>query len=129
MDLANSKCIIWTGSTVRGYPQFGVPKYGTRYGHRITWADANNTDPRSKMVLHRCNNKLCINPQHLYLGTHADNTIDALRDGLFTSRKLTEDQAREILASSASSRSLAVQYNISASAIKRLRRGETWQYL
>ena len=122
-------CIIWTGSITKGYAQFGVKEFGTRYGHRIAWARANKADPGKQMVLHKCNNKLCINPEHLYLGSHADNTADALRDNLFTSRRLTETQALEIRSSTASARSLAIKYNVCASTIKRLRRGETWRHI
>ncbi len=125
----HTNCLIWEGCTTRGYPQFAKPEFGTRYGHRITWARANKQDPGKLMVLHRCNNKRCINPEHLYLGTHADNTADALRDGLFVSRKLTEDDVRAIrkLRPTTTLAKLAVQFNTCKSNLRRILGGETWR--
>ncbi len=58
--------------------------------------------PKRKMVLHRCDNKLCVNPEHLYLGTQLDNMHDRLRAGHSPRgqnhylAKLTDESVKEI---------------------------------
>lgn len=48
--------------------------------HRLMWTLING-DPGDKLVLHRCNHRWCFNPDHLYLGSAADNTADMMRAG------------------------------------------------
>lgn len=79
------ECWVWTGA----YPG-GV--YGRRYGrfgfagrkyaaHRFSWRIANGPVPNGMHVLHRCDNPSCVNPAHLFLGTHTDNMHDMFRKG------------------------------------------------
>lgn len=49
---------------------------GTFRAHRVSWALANNTDPGKNMVCHECDNPICINPHHLFLGSAYDNMKD-----------------------------------------------------
>jgi len=44
--------------------------------HRVIWAEANGSIPAGMFVLHKCDTPPCINLEHLYLGTHADNMAD-----------------------------------------------------
>jgi HNH endonuclease len=76
----NTGCHLWTGSTNKG-------TYGSVHGrvkistHRLAYELAHGPIPKGFCVLHRCDNPACCNPEHLYLGTQADNMADMVRKG------------------------------------------------
>lgn len=74
-------CQIWTAATsMKGYGQFN--KGGKDYlAHRASWTISHGPIPAGLWVLHRCDTPPCINPDHLFLGTAADNTADMIRKG------------------------------------------------
>jgi len=59
--------------------RIGKIKYGA---HRLSYFIYNGPFPNYLRVLHKCNNKYCVNPDHLYLGTDSENKIDAVNNGL-----------------------------------------------
>ena len=94
-------CLWWTAGTSRGskatlvYGRFQESSWNSQYAHRMAYKLAKGPIPEGKMVLHDCDNTLCCEPDHLYLGTAQDNSNDAVRRGR-TNRKLSDDQVREI---------------------------------
>lgn len=71
-------CIPWLGGkTPQGYGKF----YPPGYAHRMAYILANGPIPDSLNVLHRCDNPCCINPDHMFLGTIADNNADRVAKG------------------------------------------------
>jgi hypothetical protein len=74
-------CWEWHASVGRsGYGTFTCK--GVTWGsHRFSWAAANGQIPPGMSVLHRCDNKLCVRPDHLFLGTQADNMADKMAKG------------------------------------------------
>lgn len=97
-------CWLWTGAhTAAGY---GVMFSGGRMelAHRLGWTIAHGTVPPRMYVLHRCDNPQCVRPDHLFLGTPRDNTLDmvakgrhgTLRGERHQAAKITEAQAAEI---------------------------------
>ena len=70
----------WTGGTNRGY---GAAWYRRRYwkAHRLMWRLMHGAIPAGIFVLHKCDNPLCCNPGHLFLGTHSDNMRDSVAKG------------------------------------------------
>ena len=74
-------CWFWTGYiTPTGYGYFTLmyddtPKKNYR-AHRLSWIMYKGDIPEGKEVLHKCGNKICVNPEHLYLGTQIENLND-----------------------------------------------------
>ncbi len=102
-DLFNKKtkrcangCIEWTGYTAgSGYPEFRVGKKAFA-AHRISYEYFHNKIPDGLFVRHKCDNKLCVNPAHLTIGTHQQNMDDMRERGRANpgNRKLSEKDVR-----------------------------------
>lgn len=76
-------CWEWNGKKRKdGYGAFDKNKISYS-AHRIAYYLTYNIDPNGMCIMHRCNNKRCCNPFHLDIGTHAENTRNAHRDGLY----------------------------------------------
>lgn len=72
------ECWEWNRYAIAlGYAKFWVDGKLVR-AHRYAWELTNGSIPKDMQVLHRCDNKLCMNPDHLYLGTHCNNMTDAM---------------------------------------------------
>jgi len=100
-------CWIWKKSTgSHGYGQFYPAKGNPLQAHRVSWFLTFGKIPTGMHVLHRCDNKRCVRPDHLFLGTHADNMRDKCNKGRqshFASKgdackyiKVTDAQVEEI---------------------------------
>lgn len=84
----HGQCWIWCGPMYKdGYGQ--VALLGEHRAHRVAYSLAFGTIPEGKQVLHRCDNRGCVNPDHLFLGTHSDNMRDMTSKG----RQATGDRA------------------------------------
>jgi hypothetical protein len=132
-------CWTWAaGLNHAGYGRFRDADTGDmRQAHRISWEMANGPVPDDMMVLHRCDVRACVNPAHLFLGTHADNMADrdAKRRQAFGERnskaKLTEVQVEEVraLAGVISQEKIGALYGIAQTAVSAIVRRKNWRHV
>lgn len=73
-------CVIWTGANAGGYGQMRVNGRMTRV-HRVVYEETFGAIPDGLLVCHRCDRPECVNPAHLFLGTHAANMRDMAEKG------------------------------------------------
>lgn len=140
IDLSTN-CWNWIGSAAgkktHKYGSLAKGTYGEDKAHRYMYWLCNGNIPKGKVICHRCDNCLCVNPMHLFLGTQQDNVKDmfqknrTLRNGHNNGRaKLTYVKVATIRklyrATRSSYESLAKEYKVSKSTIAMIIRGETW---
>ena len=122
-------CWPWTGRINRwGYGRLMV-SMREYLVHRVAWEMARGTIPDGLFVCHRCDNPRCCNPEHLFLGTAADNNADMVakrrnrRGQNHQNAKLTDAQVLAIRADCRSSRAIAAEYGVSDTTICLVKKG------
>lgn len=120
------------------YGSFGLTENGrsrTYRAHRFAYVLANGEIPDDYVIMHTCDNPLCVNPGHLKAGTQADNVADQYAKGRGTygekhgRSKLTEAQVLEIIASDETCKALAERFGVHNSVVSNIRIGKKWQWL
>lgn len=122
-----SGCWIWKGkSSPNGYGYFGAFIKAHRLSYQLSYGDI----PRGGIIKHKCDNKLCVNPQHLELGTYSENLKEAYARGLRKPRKpnrksirLSDQQVFDIQNSSQCLGHLSKLYGISTQRIRSIKKG------
>jgi hypothetical protein len=131
-------CWEWTARRHRqGYGEIMIGRRKTK-AHRVSWTIARGPIPDGVCVLHRCDNPACCNPDHLFLGTQADNIHDMVRkgrqgtgnrSGARPNCKLTPEIAaaiRKEWSERPTQKTLAQRYGVSQGAVSLVVRKKTW---
>ena len=144
-------CWLWLGGTQepkkpgrrkdRGYGLFyRHGKHGTRkrlYVHRLSWIlNAGKPPRKGKQILHRCNVKLCVRPDHLYEGTTLENMLDRVAAARAEGRdyrmyhKLSPNNIREIKRllskTQMTQKTLGERFGVTREAISKIHTGKNW---
>jgi len=129
-----SGCWLWTAYCMKknGYGFFSTPSKH-ELAHRVSYRLFNGElDKRD--VMHKCDVRNCVNPEHLVLGTRLENMQDAkLKRRISIGEKhgrskLTEEQVSLIKKSSKLQREIAVEFGITQSHVSCLKLGKKWQH-
>ena len=139
---AESGCWEWTGATnSSGYGKFGAggKRGATLLAHRVSYLMHLGGIPGGMYVCHRCDNRICVNPGHIFLGTPTENNRDMVSKGRQRgydrsgegnpAAKITLVQAREIRALVASGKKrsdVAVEYGISYGHVGQIVTRKSW---
>ena len=122
-------CWEWTGAVVQcGYGQILHSRRRRVYAHRASWEITHGPVPDGLWVLHVCDNRTCVNPDHLFLGTYKTNIWDKTRKGR-SARKLTESQVRAIRAAQEPLSVLAQRHGVSVTMIQYVRNRQSWAWV
>jgi hypothetical protein len=139
---APDECWEWEGPRRgRGYGAIneGGSKGRTLVATHVAWELATGSPvPTGLIVLHSCDNPPCVNPAHLRVGTHADNSADRVtrgrhvRGAAHPRSRLSESDAisvLELLAGGVHQRTIAARFHISQSLVSGIRCGTHWSHL
>jgi hypothetical protein len=137
----NSGCWIWEGSISKsnGSSGYGVVKISGQQirAHRLSYELSCEKIPDGLMVLHRCDNSLCVNPYHLETGDAKKNIQDASSRGRLPKgsrhgrARFKEDEVREIRSASRHTKGwnkeMAEKYGVPVNTIHEIRQRRTWR--
>lgn len=134
-------CWLWRGTiTPGGYGTIHREGRGSSrvQAHIVSWELHKGAVPAGRFVLHRCDERRCVNPEHLFLGTHEDNMRDMVEKGRqargsrVNASRLNEEQVRAIRAAhttGTTAASLARTYGVTPHAVALIVHGVVWKHL
>ena len=139
LAFGGSHCRYWIGSTDElGYGRFSYPEENK--AHRASFRMFYGDIPAGMKVMHTCDTRCCVNPDHLKLGTQADNVADMVMKKRNRSvpqcgennpmSRLTAEQVKEIrerVATGETQRSMCLLFNVSPMTVNRIVREKTWK--
>ena len=125
-------CWEWQGCVgTNGYGRirWKRPRVTEQLAHRVSYIAFRGEVPDGAMVCHTCDNRLCVNPEHLFLGSASDNMRDMTRKGRGATSVLTVEaveRIRERYSQGERQVDLAEVFGVSQGTISRVVRGRTW---
>lgn len=132
-------CHLWTaGVDTDGYGVFAIAHHNEMKAHRYAWEKVNGKIPEKQMILHRCDRTGCVNPDHLFVGTGADNMADMVKKSRQSKgenqhkAKLTEKDVIEIrllVRLGHSQVSVAKTYGVTAANVNEIILRKTWKHI
>lgn len=136
-----NECWEWTGSRIKKgwHGQWRNTQGRVELTHRAAWRLFVDVVPDGLCVLHKCDNPICVNPGHLFLGSHSDNFKDMWakgrsRPGISRGEKhgmskLAADAVTDIRSSTMSGVELAKKYGVAPTTIYDVRNRKIWNHL
>lgn len=133
--ISETGCWEWQGAKLwNGYGRL-APLNGEYLAHRASYAVAKGEIPEGLKVLHKCDNRQCINPDHLFLGSSSDNLNDCYAKGRRSSHrgeanpfaKLTQARADAIRADSRTQAEIAADFQVSRQTVGAIKSGKAWR--
>lgn len=133
--LSDEECWEWQAATNSiGYGYFWHEEQRLCSAHSYSFIKHYGPLPDTKIVCHTCDNRKCVNPKHLYAGTHLDNSRDATTRNRRNDptgdnsvhATLTYEQILEILKDNRSQVTIASEYGVSQGQISKIKTGKKW---
>ena len=132
-------CWQWKGKSEKGYPKMTCrKKLGANLGHRASWLIYRGEIPYGLSVLHKCDNALCTNPDHLFLGSNEDNVNDMLskkrnpRGSKVGTSKLDEDKVKQIkmlLEKDITGVEISERFGVTRTLVSYIKNGKAWKHI
>lgn len=133
-------CWVWAAN--RGDEGYGYMWAGKELGredqmqaHRVAWLLHRGPIPDGMLVCHRCDNRACVNPEHLFLGTDAENAADMVAKGrgnkgeAINTAKLTADVIPAIRSDPREYRVIGADYGVGKSVVYSIKKKKSWKHV
>ena len=130
------ECWEWKAGISRpnGYGKVKI-RYKDYRVHRLSYEIEYGPIPKDMLVCHHCDNKLCVRPSHLFLGTQKDNLKDCIDKGRISRgeqrplAKLTKENIKEIRIDVRLNKDIALAYSVHPSTIEKIKNRKTWRHV
>jgi hypothetical protein len=128
-------CLLWLGATVKGGYGKTSRKGRTLIAHRAIWEAKHGPIPEGKILCHSCDVPLCVNVDHLFLGTHQDNAADKVTKNRQAKGRqiyqtvLDEETVRQLRQATGTYASIAREFGLREGNVRLVLRKETWRHV
>lgn len=134
MPEPNSGCWLWLLGT--GSHGYGQTKLRGKWllAHRLAWEAKNGPIKRGLNICHKCDNRLCVNADHMFLGTLSDNNADMVSKGRHcigernARAKITDEIAVAIYIADGTHHAIAHHFAVSRTTVTHIKNGNAWSH-
>jgi hypothetical protein len=134
--ISESGCWEWQRSKTNGYGRL-IRNNKSWPAHAYSYSNFIEPIPSKKQINHKCHNRGCVNPEHLYAGTQKENVRDMneagrrnqVRGSKDGNSKITEDIAKQIFSHDGIARIIANKFNISISLVYAIKKKKIWLHI